>query len=183
MNNLLDINNSLLLIIDVQEKLINAQFEKDKVAKNIAILAEAANILKIPTVVSEQYPKGLGSTIEQVKEKLSADAKFFEKTSFSCVEEESFPELIRIYNKNQIFVCGMESHVCVHQTVSGLLTEGYKVHIIQDAITSRKEWEYKAGLQRMISSGAIPSSVEMALFELLKDAKHPDFKAVQSLIK
>ncbi|MDD3012113.1 MAG: isochorismatase family protein [Candidatus Gastranaerophilales bacterium] len=183
MNNLLNISNSLLLIVDIQEKLINAQFEKEKIAKNAAILAEAANILKIPTVVSEQYPKGLGSTIIQVKERLSADTKFFEKTSFSCVEEEGFPEFIRIFNKKQIFICGMESHVCVHQTVSGLLTEGYEVHIIQDAITSRKKWEYKTGLQRMINSGAVPTSVEIALFELLKNAKHPDFKAIQNLIK
>jgi len=183
MNNLLDINNSLFLIIDVQEKLINAQFEKEKIAKNVAILTEAANILKIPTVVSEQYPKGLGPTIAQVKEKLSADTKFFEKTSFSCCKEESFFELLKSFNKKQIIVCGMESHVCMHQTVNNLLAEGYEVHIIQDAITSRKEWEYKTGLQRMISSGAVPSSVEMALFELLKNARHPDFKAVQNLIK
>jgi len=180
---LLDINNSLLLIIDVQEKLINAQFEKDKVAKNIAILAEAANILEIPVLASEQYPKGLGTTIGQVKEKLPADVKFFEKTSFSCVKAEGFSELVKTYNKNQILVCGMESHVCVHQTVNDLLNEGYEVYIIQDAVTSRKEWEYKTGLQRMISSGAVPCSVEMVLFELVKDARHPDFKAVQGLIK
>lgn len=183
MKNLLNIDDALLLIIDVQEKLINAQFEREKIAKNTTILAEAANILKIPALVSEQYPKGLGSTLESVKEKLPADAKFFEKTSFSCIKETGFSELVKSFNRKQIFVCGMESHVCVHQTVSELLCEGYEVHIIQDAISSRKEWEYKVGLQRMIDSGAIPSCVEMALFELLKCAKHPDFKAVQGLIK
>jgi len=183
MNNLLDANNSLLLIVDVQEKLINAQFEKEKIIKNVGILAETANILNIPTLVSEQYPKGLGHTLDQIKEKLSVDTRFIEKTSFSCLREEGFSETVRIFNKKQVLVCGMESHVCVHQTVNNLLTEGYKVYIIQDAISSRKEYEYKVGLQRMINEGAIPGCVEMALFELLKCAKHANFKTIQGLIK
>lgn len=183
MNKLLETDQTLLLIIDVQEKLINAQFSKEIIAKNTAILAEACNILKIPVIVSEQYPKGLGSTIEQVKNKLASDTAIFEKTSFSCLREDGFKALLKNYNKKQILVCGMECHVCVHQTVSDLLNEGYEVHIIQDAISSRKEWEYEQGLKRMISSGAVASSVEIALFEFLKGAKHPEFKSVQGLIK
>jgi nicotinamidase-related amidase len=183
MNRLLEIEKTLLLIIDVQEKLINAQFSKEIIAKNTAILAEACNILKIPVIVSEQYPKGLGQTIAQVKDKLSSDSITFEKTSFSCLREDKFLSLLKSYNRKQILVCGMESHVCVHQTVTDFLDAGYEVHIVQDAISSRKEWECKEGLQRMITSGAVGSSVEIAVFELLKGAKHPDFKAVQGMIK
>ena len=181
--NLLNTDTSLLLIVDIQEKLIAAQHNKDEIAKNASILTEAAKILNIPTVLSEQYPKGLGSTINLIKNKLSQAAHFFEKTSFNCCCESGFNELIKSFGRKQIFVCGIESHVCVHQTVYDLISLGYEVHIIQDAISSRKEYEYKIGLERMINNGAIPSCTEMALFELIKGAKHPEFKAIQNLIK
>ena len=181
--NLLNTDTSLLLIINVQEKLITVQYEKEKIAKNTAILAEAAKILNIPVVLSEQYPKGLGSTIEEVKAKLPENAVFFEKTSFNCCCESGFNELISSFGKKQILVCGMESHICVHQTVFHLLAQNYEVILIQDAIGSRKEYEYKLGIKRMISEGAIPSCSEMALFEFLRGAKHPEFKAIQGLIK
>lgn len=181
--NLLNTNTSLLLIIDIQEKLLNAQFEREEVAKNSTILASTAKILNIPVVVSEQYPKGLGLTIESIKENLPEDAKFFEKTSFNCCLEDGFINLIKSFDKKQILVCGIESHVCVHQTVSELISLGYEVHLVQDAISSRKEYEYKTGLQRMINYGAIPSCTEMVLFEFLKCTKHPEFKSIQGLIK
>lgn len=174
---------ALFLIIDIQGKLLNAQFEKDKVQKNTEILAEAAKILGIPVVVSEQYPKGLGSTIDEVKSKLPEDAKFVEKTCFNCTLVDGFNDIVKNSGKKQIVVTGMETHICVHQTVDSLLAQGYEVHVVYDAVTSRKEWEYKMGLKRMKNAGAIPTCTETVLFELLKDAKHPDFKAVQALIK
>lgn len=183
MSSILNTKDSLLLIIDIQEKLLPAQFNREAVLKNTCIMAEAAKILDIPVVVTEQYPKGLGNTLEIVKEKLSEDTVYFEKTNFGCCGAEGFNDLIKDKNRTQIMVCGMESHVCVHQTVSDLLKMGYEVYLIEDAITSRKEWEYNQGISRMAYDGAVPSSVEMALFELLKCAKHPQFKAVQSLIK
>lgn len=180
---LLNIENSLVLIIDIQEKLLKAQFEKERVIKNASILAQVANILEIPVVVTEQYPQGLGSTIEQIKEGLSQNTIFFEKNSFNCCLESGFNDLIQNFKKSQILVCGMESHICVHQTVYDLISLGYNVHLIQDAITSRKEYEYKSGLNRMINYGAVPSSLEMAAFELIKCSKHPQFKTIQNLIK
>ncbi len=180
---ILDKDNSVLLIIDLQEKLIKAQFNKEEIEKKTTILAEAANILEISTVVSEQYPKGLGYTVKFVKEKLPAGTVFVEKTSFSCCGEENFRNTIKGLNKKQVIVCGMETQVCVHQTVSDLIAMGFEAHIVQDAVGSRKEWEYDQGLKRMLNSGAIPSTTETVVFELLKDAKNPNFKAVQALIK
>lgn len=183
MSELLSIENALFLIIDVQEKLINAQFDKEKIKKNCTILTETAKILNIPVVVSEQYPKGLGSTIPEIKEKLPAAARFIEKVNFGCCQEEGFNDIIGGFGRKQIVVCGMESHVCVHQTVYDLLSHGFEVHLVQDAVSSRKEWECEQGIKRMLHHGAVPTCVEMVLFELLKCAKHPEFKAVQVLIK
>jgi len=182
-SNILNADNALLLIIDIQEKLLPAQGKPEKMEKNIGILALAANILNIPTIVSEQYPKGLGPTVASIKEKLPMDAKYFEKTAFSCVQEEGFLELLKSYNRKQIIVCGMETHICVHQTVNDLLKEGFEVHVIQDAVSSRDKYEYKRGIERMGSDGAVLTCLETALFEMLRSAKHPQFKVIQALIK
>lgn len=182
-NSLLNVDNALLLIIDIQEKLLKAQFNSEQVLKGASVLAEASNILGIPVITTEQYPKGLGHTVPELKEKLAENTVYFEKTNFGCCDEGGFNELLNGYNRKQIIVCGMESHVCVHQTVFALLNQGFEVHLVQDAVASRNEWEYKQGIKRMVSSGAIISCVEMVIFELLKTAKNPNFKAVQSLIK
>ena len=182
-NKLLNIENSLLLIIDIQEKLLRAQHNKDKIQKNSVILTKAANILGLPVIVSEQYPQGLGATIPEIKENLSENTKYYEKKSFSCCTNAAFDVLIKETGKNQVIVCGMESHICVHQTTSELLSAGYEVYIVKDAISSRKEYEYKSGVERMIYSGAIPVCTEMALFELIKCSSHENFKQIQELIK
>ncbi len=180
---ILNKDNSILLIIDIQEKLLKAQFNKEEIEKKTAILAEAASILGVTTIVSEQYPKGLGHTIESIKEKLPADTVVVEKASFSCCGEENFRNTVKGLNKKQVIVCGMETHVCVHQTVNDLIAMGLEVHIVQDAVGSRKEWEYNQGIKRMLHCGIIPSTTETAIFELLKDAKNHNFKAIQALIK
>lgn len=181
--NLLNTDNALLLIIDIQERLIAAQYSKEQITKSTVVLAEAATILGVPVVASEQYPKGLGHTIPEVKDKLDDTAKFFEKTAFSCVQQEGFLDLLKSYNRKQIIICGMEAHICVHQTVTDLLKEGFEVHVVNDAVSSRREYEYKIGVDRMVNNGAVLTCVETVVFEFLKSAKHPDFKAVQGLIK
>ncbi|OGI21092.1 MAG: hypothetical protein A2287_06020 [Candidatus Melainabacteria bacterium RIFOXYA12_FULL_32_12] len=182
-SSLLNIDTTALLIIDIQEKLLKAQFEQEKIIKNVSILAETAKILDIPVIISEQYPQGLGFTIKEIKEKLPENTDFFEKTSFNCCLESGFTDQIHRINRKQILICGMEAHICVHQTVHSLISLGYDVHIIQDAVTSRKQSEYEYGLKRMISYGAIPNCTEMAIFELIKCAKHPQFKSIQNLVK
>lgn len=181
-NKLLNTENSLLLIIDIQEKLLKAQYNKENIQRNSVILTKAAKILNIPIVVSEQYPQGLGKTIEEIAENLPENTKFYEKKSFSCCTNSAFDVLIKATGKNQIIVCGIESHVCVHQTVSDLISLGYEVYLAKDAVGSRKEYESEAGIERMIYGGAIPTCTEMILFELIKCATHENFKQIQGLI-
>lgn len=179
----LNLEDSLVLIIDVQEKLLNAVFNKEQVEKKSAIVAEAAKILGIPVVVTEQYPKGLGNTIPAVKDALAEDTEVFEKTAFSALNNEEILEAIKKHNKKQILIFGIETHICVSQTTAALRELGYDVCVIKDACGSRAEEEYLAGLERMKDNGAYIITTEIALFEWLKGAKHPNFKAVQALIK
>ena len=179
----LNLEDSLVLIIDVQEKLLNAVFNKEQVEKKSAIIAEAAKILGIPVVVTEQYPKGLGNTIPAVKDALAEDTEIFEKTAFSALNNEEILGAIKKHNKKQILIFGIETHICVSQTTAALRELGYEVSVIKDACGSRAEEEYLAGLERMKDNGAYIITTEIALFEWLKGAKHPNFKAVQALIK
>ena len=179
---ILNLEKSLILIIDVQEKLLNAVFNKSLLEKKSEILAKTANILKITTIITEQYPKGLGYTIPAVKDNLS-NAKYYEKTDFSALNTAELKDNLKKSGKNQIVIFGIETHICVNQTVAALIDEGYEVHVISDACGSRTEMEYSAGLSRMKDNGAYIITTEIALFEWLKGAKHPKFKEIQSLIK
>ena len=178
----IDINteNSAFLFIDVQEKL-TAMLRKDKAAKKAEILAKTAKILNIKTVLTEQYPQGLGSTIPSVKYCLPDSAKTFEKTSFNALDTDGVKEALG--NVKNVFIFGIETHICVLQTALALLQNGYNVFVIKDACASRETDEFKAGINLMEKLGATITTTEIVLFELLKTSKHPQFKLVQALIK
>ena len=180
---ILNERSSLLLIIDVQEKLINAAFNKQNLEKKAVIMANAATILNIPVIVTEQYPKGLGYTIQPIKDALGENAAYMEKTSFSAIENPGIASAIDKSAKKQIVVFGIETHICVSQTVTALISKGYDVTVIFDACGSRAECENNAGLDRMKENGAHIITTEIALFEWLKGARHVKFKEVQNLIK
>ena len=181
---ILNDNDSLLMIIDVQEKLLNAAYNKESLEQKAAIMAEAANILNIPVLVTEQYPKGLGNTIPCVKEKLSKNlSKIFEKSAFSALDEEAVFDSFKASGRHQIMILGIETHICVNQTVNTLIELGYDVSVIKDACGSRNIDEHIAGIDRMREDGAHILTTEIALFELLKTSKHKNFKQIQSLIK
>lgn len=182
MQNMLDKKDCLLLVIDVQEKLVN-MLDKNVVVNRAAILAKAAQILEIPTIVTEQYPKGLGATVEPVKQNLAKDTKIVEKSAFSAIKEKGFLETLKSYNKKQIVICGIETHICVHQTTADLITEGFEVYVAKDACASRNKYEFKQGIERMQENGAKISCLEIVLFEWLRTSKNPKFKEVQALIK
>jgi len=182
MTNTLDANDSLLLIIDVQEKLVN-MLDKSVVVERTAKLAKAAQILGIPTIATQQYSKGLGQTVDSVKENFAQDTYIAEKTSFSALKEEGFTDKLKSYGKKQIVICGIETHICVHQTAADLLEQGYDVYVVKDACASRRKYEFKQGIERMQGNGAKISCLEIVLFEWLKGAKSPCFKDVQALIK
>lgn len=171
-------NNSVFLFIDIQEKLVQ-MLKKDKITKKVYILSEMANILGIEKIFTEQYPKGLGSTITSIAKQ--DNDKTFEKTAFSALETDGVLESLR--GKENIFVCGIETHICVYQTVKALLKEGFNVYVIKDACASRETDEFKAGINLMEKNGATITTTEIVLFEMLKTSKHPKFKLVQALIK
>lgn len=171
---MLNQNNSVMMIIDVQEKLLNAVFNTEQVKKNAETLAIAASILEVPIYITEQYPKGLGSTIETIK-----GDKYFEKNSFNALLDIDFD----FGERKQIIIFGIETHICVHQTVAALIEKGYDITVVSDACGSRQKEHYLAGLDCMKSNGAQIKPTEMVLFELLKGANHPNFKEIQRLIK
>ena len=180
---ILNIEDSVVMIIDVQEKLLNAVFNKAFLEKKATIIANTAKILGIPVIVTEQYPKGLGATVESLKEALPENTQYFEKTAFSALENKEVLEALKNSGKKQVIIFGIETHICVSQTTNALIQEGFEVSVIRDACGSRSELEYLAGLERMKDNGAHVLTTEIALFEWLKGAKHPKFKEVQMLIK
>ncbi len=183
---MLNIENSALVIIDIQERLVLASKYGEEVAQNMAKLAKAANILSIPTIITEQYPKGLGNTVPVIEEALSPNSTKMEKASFSALLENEFAQKIQELKANgikQIVIGGIETHICVLQTACDLMKEGFEVYVIKDACASRNKKEYKTGLELLKQYGAKISCVEITLFEWLKTSKHPNFKEVQALIK
>lgn len=180
--NVLTPENSLLLVVDVQEKLVNA-LDKDVIVKRVSNLAKTARLLSVPVVVTEQYPKGLGATVAKVSEELPSDTSVFEKYTFNALDADGVLEKIKSYNKKQIVLCGIETHICVHQTAAALLREGFEVYIAKDACASRNKYEFKQGIELMQTNGAKISCMEIVMFEWLQSAKNVCFKEVQSMIK
>ncbi len=179
---LLTSQNAVLLIVDVQERFRRVMADYPVLIKNISILAEAAKILRVPVVVTEQYPQGLGSTVPEIQGVLG-EHKQFEKSCFSTCGNPEFNDWLKAQKRSQIIVSGIEAHVCVNQSVHDLLGQNYQVHVVTDAISSRIPTNKDIGIQKMVSSGALVSSVEMALFEMLQESGTDDFKAVQKLVK
>ena len=180
--NVLTPENSLLLIIDVQEKLVNA-LDKNIIVKRVSNLVKSARLLSIPVAVTEQYPKGLGPTVSEVSAEFPENTPVFEKTSFNALAENGVLDKIKSYNKKQIVICGIETHICVHQTAAALLREGFEVYVVKDACASRNKYEFKQGIELMADNGVKVSCVEIVLFEWLQTAKNPHFKEIQALIK
>ncbi len=179
---ILDSKQAMLLIVDVQESFRKQLKDLDNLTRNITILAEAAKILKVPVVLTEQYPQGLGKTIAEISACLG-EHKYFDKTSFSCCQAPGFMDMMESLGRNQVIVCGIEAHVCVNQTVHELMQQDYVVHVVSDAIASRSQRNKDIGWEKMIASGAVPSCVEIALFEMLGESNSEQFKAVQRLVK
>lgn len=179
---MLNSDNSLLIIIDIQEKLIKAAQNSNSLINSANKITKAANILGIPLIITEQYPKGLGQTDPSIIEAYP-NVHPIEKTSFSAMQEENFINEIKKFNKKQIILCGIETHICVLQTAIELISNGYDVYILKDASSSRSEFEHKSGLDLLQQYGAKIISTEIAIFQWLRTSKHPHFKEIQALIK
>jgi nicotinamidase-related amidase len=173
-----------LIVVDIQEKLLPPIFENARVLKNSQLLIRLAALLKIPALVTTQYAKGLGNTTPEIAS-LLPDAQPIDKQMFSCFGSEAFCSMLKRLpgNRNTVLLCGMESHICVMQTALGALREGYIVHVASDAVSSRTEWNWKIGLDRMRAAGAVISSTEMILYELLRSSGSPAFKELLPYLK
>lgn len=179
---LLDASDTLLLVIDVQERFRPAMKGFDSMVAGCARLIKTFQALDLPIVVTEQYPKGLGETVPELKVELG-ELHPLEKTIFSSYGCTGVPEQIAQSKARQILVCGIETHVCVNQTVHDLLAAGYQVHVAVDAVESRHDHDRDLAVRRMKQSGAVLTTTETAAFELMADAKHEKFKQIQALFK
>ena len=181
--NTLEAGRAALAVIDVQEAFRQHIPDFAELAARCGLVVRAAQLLGLPVVVTEQYPKGLGRTAPEVAAALPGGFEPLEKTAFSSCGAQAFVARLEAAGARQVILCGIEAHVCVNQTAHDLLARGYQVHLLADCVSSRTAENRQAGLDKMLRSGAIPSSTELALFELMRDARHEQFKAIQKLIK
>ena len=181
--NTLDAAETALVVVDMQEAFRHSIHEFEQIASRISMAIRGFQILNLPVIVTEQYPKGLGSTAGEIRAVLPDALEPIEKTAFSSCGAAEFVAALEHTGARQVLVCGIEAHVCVNQTTHDLLARGLQVHLLTECINSRSAHNRETGLAKMQQSGALPSSIEMSLFELMRDAAHKQFKAVQKLIK
>ena len=172
-----------LIVIDIQEKLLPPILQKEQLLRNSQLLVRLAGVLKIPTITTTQYAKGLGNTAEEVRSLLPETG--IDKQAFSCFGSDVFCSILKRLpgRRNTVLLCGMESHICVAQTALSALREGYLVHVASDAVSSRTEWNWKIGLQRMRDAGSVISSTKTIIYELLRSSGTEEFKEMLKWLK
>jgi nicotinamidase-related amidase len=180
----LDPEQCALIVVDIQEKLLPAIANKDVLVKNAQLLIRLAGMINIPIIVSTQYARGLGATVPEIAS-LLPDTTILDKTEFGCFNNSGFCSAVKNLpgNRTTVLICGMETHICVMQTALGAMDQGYIVHIASDAVGSRSEWNYHIGLNRMQDAGAVISSTEMMMYELLRSSSSPTFKELLPYLK
>lgn len=171
-------DNTVMILIDVQEKLARVMYQREQLINNLQKLIKGIQVLGVPIIVTEQYPQGLGPTVPEISQ-LLVNVKPLPKIHFSCYGDENFVRRLGALGPRQILVSGIESHVCVYQSVSDLVHSGYEVQVVTDAISSRTLENREIGFNLMSRTGAILTSTEAVLFELLKIAKGEEFKTIR----
>jgi len=174
-----------VVVIDVQERLFPAMDadHREEVMRNLKVLAAAARRLRLPTVVTEQYPKGLGHTLQELKEALPSGLEPVEKVAFSCWAVDTFRGPLTASGARQILLGGIEAHVCVLMSALDLLAEGYRVHVVADAVTSRTQANWRLAMDQLRQAGAVVTTTETVLFQLLRQADTDDFRELARLIR
>lgn len=175
--------DTMALVIDFQEKLMPAINHAEDVLYNSEILIRGLKTLGIPLLVTQQYTKGLGMTVNTVKEAMGERFVYYDKSTFSCADDAKIMAAIEGMDRKNIVVCGAEAHICVLQTVIDLIEIGYNVILVEDCVGSRKEKDCEAAISRAVREGAIPTTYEAILFELTRISKTSVFKEISSLIK
>lgn len=176
-------DDTLLIIIDVQKKLASVMKYREQIIRNICKLIKGCQILDIPILLTEQYPKGLGRTEKDILDALNNEVTPIEKMTFSCWDTSEFVDEVREAAKNNIILTGIEAHVCVYQTAMDLLASNYNLSIPIDCVGSRHGYNYEAGINRMREMGAGIYTLEMVLFELTQRSDIPEFKEISKLVK
>jgi nicotinamidase-related amidase len=173
-----------LIVVDIQQKLLPPIFNKETLVRNSQLLVRLAKVVSIPIMMTTQYSKGLGATVPEVAS-LLPDIAAIDKLEFGCFGSDVFRARLKSLpgNRNTLLLCGMETHICVMQTALGALNDGYLVHVASDAVSSRSEWNWRIGLDRMRAAGAVVSSTEMMMYELLRCSGTAQFKEMLSYLK
>ena len=179
---MLEATNTALAIIDVQGKLATLMHEREQLYENLQILVRGVCALELPILWMEQYPEGLGPTIPELSE-LLGDQVPLPKLSFSACGQSEFVQHLLQSGRKQVLIAGIETHICVYQTARELLDRGYEVEVVEDAVSSRTAANKRVGLEKIRSAGAEITSIETALFELLREAGGPQFKEIARLVK
>ena len=181
---LIDESKLLCFVIDIQEKLFPRIFDNQSILSNVKTYLQIINSMNLPLILTEQYPKGLGKTIDVIESNINTKNFFkFEKTSFSCIGSKNIKDQVSSLGKKQILLCGIETHICVLQTAFDLVKIGYHVFILDECVGSRNKAAKKIGLSRMKKFGCTVLTLEMLAFELVKSSAHPNFKNISGLIK
>src|SRR5947208_15454487 len=180
----LEADHCALIVIDIQEKLLPPIFQKEQLIKNSQLLIRLAGVLRMPVLISTHYAKGLGNTVPEIAS-LLPETEAIDKHMFSCFGSDVFCSLLKRLpgNRNTLLLCGMESHICVMQTALAALREGYLVHVASDAVSSLTEWNWKIGLERLRAAGAVISSTEMMIYELMRASSSAAFKELLPHLK
>ena len=178
----LDRDDAVLLVVDIQERLAVVMAERERVVANTGHLIAAAKLLGVPVVLTEQYPKGLGPTVPELRAALDP-APAIVKMTFDCCGEPAFAPALEQTGRSTVIVCGMEAHICVLQTVLGLLATGMNVHVAADAVCSRNPENARTALELQRDAGAVITCTETVLFQLLGRAGTPEFKSIQARIR
>ncbi len=178
----LNADNTVLVLIDFQERLFPVMHEKEKLLKSVLKLIQGAKVLEIPIILTEQYPRGLGPTLPEIKE-LLPDIEPIEKVCFNCCDEGAFGAALESSGRKQVLVAGIEAHICVYQTALALVRSDYEVQVVVDSVSSRDPANKRVSLFKMGAARISPTTVEMALFELLKVASGDKFKQISNIVK
>ena len=183
MSGLLDRGDSVLLVIDVQERYLPHLFEGPRVLEATRRLIEGAKAVAVPILVTEQYPRGIGPTATQVRDALPEGVRPIEKMSMSCLGAPEFAARLRELGRRQVVVAGIEAQACVNQTVHQLLAAGFAVHLVVDAVSARFRRDYEIAVDRLVRAGAVGTTVEAVLLEWVRSAEAPEFQTIRGLIR
>ena len=177
--------DTLLVVVDMQEPFLRHIHDRDRLLENVLLLIQSANILGIPILPTSQYAERMGGVVPEVAAALPVHHAIdtLDKLCFSCVGQSDFLNAVHASRRHQILLCGVETHICVSQTALDLVANGYQAHVAADAVSSRTLEKHKLGMERLRDSAVLPCAAEAAVYELLREAGSPQFKAVLKLVK